>query len=131
MTCDTVAVSQHEPLTHPPGQFEVRRAKSETVLPFMVKIDSGSISFIMRHLIYWPCRMLGSTVVSHSPHWRSITNQTDNGSGSFPVAGKELRDISGGVVGGSVRDRNGRVVFRAEHNMGCTIPRVVRMIQGK
>jgi hypothetical protein len=28
-------------------------------------------------------------------------------------------------------DSAGRVVFRAECNMGCTIPRVVKMMQGK
>jgi hypothetical protein len=43
------------------------------------------------------------------------------------VAGEEPRDISRGVV----EEVNGMVVFRAEHNMGYTIPRVVKMMQGK
>jgi hypothetical protein len=34
------------------------------------------------------------------------------------------------VVWEEVWDRNGRVGFRAEHNMGYTIPRVVKMMQG-
>jgi hypothetical protein len=77
LTCDTVAAFQHEPLARLPGRFEVRSAKSETVLPFTVRVDSGSISVIMRHLLYWLCRTLSSTEVSHSPCWRSLTNQAD------------------------------------------------------
>jgi hypothetical protein len=73
----TLSLHFNEPLARLPGQFEVRSAKSETVLPFTIRVDSGSISIIMRHLLYWPCRMLSSTEVSHSPFWRSLTNQTD------------------------------------------------------